>query len=262
MAPAAPAAAEPTPSRASAGQELAALLRADMGSASAPGVPGRDGSAAPPMEPEPKAVLWAKRNRWFGTDQEMTAYAYDMHEQLVGVEGISAESDEYYSQLDRRIAERFPHASASRTTGGSRPPASPSKSYMRQAPTPDSGFSARTSIKAPLPFFSPSDSPKHAARAASVRRRIADMGAGRSSGVGSPSASVHALGYGGVSPSGRALKPSRSRGELFDAPFNSGSYARYKQDVLTDLRAAKEEAESERKRILMQIGRTLHRKWH
>lgn len=50
-------------------QELAALLRADMGSASAPGVPGRDGSAAPPMEPEPKAVLWAKRNRWFGTDQ-------------------------------------------------------------------------------------------------------------------------------------------------------------------------------------------------
>jgi hypothetical protein len=47
----------------------------------------------------------------------------------------------------------------------------------------------------------------------------------------------------------------------FAAPL-SRSYSEYRRDVLIDLRAAKEEAEAERKRILQQIGRTLHRRWN
>lgn len=38
---------------------------------------------APPAEP--KAVRWAERNKWFGTDIEMTSYAYEVHDALVEV---------------------------------------------------------------------------------------------------------------------------------------------------------------------------------
>lgn len=34
---------------------------------------------------EPKAVRWAEKNRWFGSDVELTAFAYELHDQLVEV---------------------------------------------------------------------------------------------------------------------------------------------------------------------------------
>jgi len=60
------------------------------------------------QQPDPKAVAWAEKNDWFGTDSAMTYTAYDIHNQLVR-EGIDARDDEYYTEIDRRIRKEFPH---------------------------------------------------------------------------------------------------------------------------------------------------------
>ncbi len=61
-----------------------------------------------PKTPDPKAVAWAEKNEWFGTDNAMTYTAYDIHNQLI-TEGIDARDDEYYTEIDRRIRKEFPH---------------------------------------------------------------------------------------------------------------------------------------------------------
>lgn len=37
----------------------------------------------PPPPPEPKALNWAERNLWFGTDTEMTEFAYQVRGRLL-----------------------------------------------------------------------------------------------------------------------------------------------------------------------------------
>ena len=59
-------------------------------------------------KPDPKAVAWADKNDWFGTDNAMTYTAYDIHNQLVR-EGIDVADDDYYTEIDRRIRKEFPH---------------------------------------------------------------------------------------------------------------------------------------------------------
>ena len=59
-------------------------------------------------DPDPRAVAWAEKNNWFGTDSAMTYTAYDIHNQLVR-EGIDAADDDYYTEIDRRIRKEFPH---------------------------------------------------------------------------------------------------------------------------------------------------------
>ena len=59
-------------------------------------------------EPDPKAVAWADKNDWFGTDNAMTYTAYDIHNQLVR-EGIDVADDDYYTEIDKRIRKEFPH---------------------------------------------------------------------------------------------------------------------------------------------------------
>ena len=61
-----------------------------------------------PRQPDPKAVAWAEKNEWFGTDNAMTYTAYDIHNQLVK-EGIDVADDEYYTEIDKRIRNEFPH---------------------------------------------------------------------------------------------------------------------------------------------------------
>lgn len=39
----------------------------------------------------------------------MTFAAFGIHKRLVEEEGFDATSDEYYDELDNRIAEEFPH---------------------------------------------------------------------------------------------------------------------------------------------------------
>ena len=58
--------------------------------------------------PEPQALQWAARNPWFGTDAEMTYYAYEVHDHLIEVEGMDPISKEYYEQIGLRVSEQFP----------------------------------------------------------------------------------------------------------------------------------------------------------
>ena len=58
---------------------------------------------------DPKAQNWATKNTWFGTDNAMTYTAFDIHRQLVEDEGYDPQSDEYYSEVDKRIRLEFPH---------------------------------------------------------------------------------------------------------------------------------------------------------
>jgi len=61
-----------------------------------------------PIQPDGKAMEWQDRNPWFGTDKEMTSFAYGVHEKLVSDEGIDPESEQYYELIDSRMKEVFP----------------------------------------------------------------------------------------------------------------------------------------------------------
>jgi hypothetical protein len=56
-----------------------------------------------------KALAWEDKNKWFGPNRKMTSFAFGMHEELVS-QGIdpNADSDEYYSSIDKEMRLRFP----------------------------------------------------------------------------------------------------------------------------------------------------------
>jgi hypothetical protein len=64
-----------------------------------------------PSEPEaasdPKLLAWREKNRWFGPNKRMTAYALGLHDDLVA-EGIPPGSDEYWKRIDADVRTRFP----------------------------------------------------------------------------------------------------------------------------------------------------------
>jgi hypothetical protein len=62
---------------------------------------------APARQPDKKAEDWAKKNSWFGQDQEMTALALGAHAKLVE-SGIDPTSDTYYEKLNARMQQVFP----------------------------------------------------------------------------------------------------------------------------------------------------------
>jgi len=64
--------------------------------------------------PDPKAESWASKNTWFGQDAAMTYTAFDLHKKLTEQEGFDPSSDEYYSEIDKRIRLEFPHKFATR----------------------------------------------------------------------------------------------------------------------------------------------------
>ena len=57
-------------------------------------------------EPDNKAVAWQNRNKWFGQDRGMTAFALGLHEDLRD-NGIEVGSEEYYRELDNTMRKRF-----------------------------------------------------------------------------------------------------------------------------------------------------------
>jgi len=59
-------------------------------------------------EPSPKAREWAQKNTWFGQDQVATSVAFAIHKQLEN-EGFDTDSDEYYSEIDKRVKQELPH---------------------------------------------------------------------------------------------------------------------------------------------------------
>ena len=83
-----------------------------------PGAQQQQQEYAPPPQPDAKATEWAEReeNSWFGQDRAMTATAFTIHQQLVQEEGYDPQSDEYYSEIDKRIRTEFPHKFEGKTT--------------------------------------------------------------------------------------------------------------------------------------------------
>ena len=75
----------------------------------------------PQPQPDPRAQTWAEKNDWFGQDKVMTASAFAIHQQLVDEEGFDPQSDEYYTEVDKRIRSEFPHKfqTAKKSGGGS-----------------------------------------------------------------------------------------------------------------------------------------------
>ena len=59
--------------------------------------------------PDPMAEEWASNNEWFGKDSAMTYTAFDLHRKLTEEEGIDPRSEEYYTEIDKRIRLEFPH---------------------------------------------------------------------------------------------------------------------------------------------------------
>jgi len=61
-----------------------------------------------PAPPDPKAESWAEKNEWFGSDEPMTLTSFSIHRKLME-EGFDTSSDDYYSEIDKRMRETFPH---------------------------------------------------------------------------------------------------------------------------------------------------------
>ena len=61
-------------------------------------------------KPSDRAMNWAQKNPWFGKDEEMTGFAYGVHERVIK-SGVAPDSEEYYTAIDsavRRVfAEKF-----------------------------------------------------------------------------------------------------------------------------------------------------------
>ena len=64
-------------------------------------------STAPQASYDEKAEAWRQDNAWFGTDEEMTAFALGLHQKLVK-SGVDPRSDEYYERINSRMRQVFP----------------------------------------------------------------------------------------------------------------------------------------------------------
>jgi hypothetical protein len=68
---------------------------------------------APQPQRDPKLESWLEKNKWFGQDKVMTGAARAIHETLVAEEGYAPTTDEYYSEIDRRMRSEMPNKFAS-----------------------------------------------------------------------------------------------------------------------------------------------------
>jgi hypothetical protein len=94
---------------------------------------------AQPMQnisrPDPKAEDWASKNEWFGKDKAMTYTAFDLHSKLVDEEGFDPQSDEYYTEIDKRIRLEFPNKFVTSNTTESTKPTQTVASAKRNVKT-------------------------------------------------------------------------------------------------------------------------------
>lgn len=61
-----------------------------------------------PPQLDEKQEAWVEKNKWFGEDEIMTLAAFTIDQKLVA-EGYDPKSDEYYSEVDKRLRQEFPH---------------------------------------------------------------------------------------------------------------------------------------------------------
>jgi GH15 family glucan-1,4-alpha-glucosidase len=70
-------------------------------------------------DPDPRAQEWANKNEWFGSDEVMTYAAFGLHKKLVEEEGFDPNTEDYYSEVDKRMRTEFPHKfQATKKSGG------------------------------------------------------------------------------------------------------------------------------------------------
>ena len=62
----------------------------------------------PEQPADPQAETWAAKNKWFGQNRAMTFTAFEIHKDLVEREGYNPKSDDYYTEIDKRIRVDFP----------------------------------------------------------------------------------------------------------------------------------------------------------
>ena len=77
--------------------------------------PVEEQTQAPQPQISTRAQEWATENEWFGSDRVLTSAAMGIHEDLLQ-EGIDAESDVYYNQINKRMKEYFPQKFAESST--------------------------------------------------------------------------------------------------------------------------------------------------
>ena len=86
--------------------------------------------------PDKKAVAWKDKNEWFGKDKIMTTAAYTIHQELIEEEGFDPNSDDYYTEVNRRMRGEFPHKfQTSKKSGGGSQVASAGNSASRSTKT-------------------------------------------------------------------------------------------------------------------------------
>ncbi len=83
--------------------------------------PQQNYNQSEPQRPDPRAEEWAEQNDWFGKDEAMTYAAFGIHKRLVETEGFDPNSEDYYTELDRRIADKFPQEFGKTGQQSSRP---------------------------------------------------------------------------------------------------------------------------------------------
>ena len=69
---------------------------------------------------DPKAVEWASRNSWFGTDNIMTSAALMIDNELKE-EGYDPSDDDFYNKVDEVLRQRYPHKFADSTAENQTP---------------------------------------------------------------------------------------------------------------------------------------------
>jgi len=61
----------------------------------------------PQVQRDEKAEIWREDNSWFGSDDEMTAFALGLHNKLTK-EGVDPKTDTYYEKINSRMRQVFP----------------------------------------------------------------------------------------------------------------------------------------------------------
>ena len=72
--------------------------------------PEKDVQYQPQQRVDTRAEEWKERNKWFGKNRAMSAFALGLHAELVEEKGINPNSDKYYQEIDRTMRKRFPEA--------------------------------------------------------------------------------------------------------------------------------------------------------
>ena len=74
-------------------------------------VPQAQPAQQPKYEVDDRTKQWAAQNEWFGQDEEMTGFAFGVHERLKknGIDPANPQRvEEYYSAVDEAMRKRFP----------------------------------------------------------------------------------------------------------------------------------------------------------